>query len=384
MKIVDVKTTPPLGPRNWVLMKVITDAGVVGLGELRGGTSVDRTRKLLIGQDPFCINRLHHDHLLTMRGAGAGIEIALWDLKGRALGVPVHDLLGGKIRDSVRIYCDCHAGVFWSAEDQARRWEETRRSGRLDPVYEPGAYVEQARRMVDEGFTAIKFDLDVPNPWKLDVYDRSISRREHEHILSAVGSVREAIGPYIDLAVDLHGAFNLPDALRICRDVEHLDLLWLEDPIRWERGNVDALAKICMQTETPICTGEIFYGANMYRELMEKGACDLLEPDIPNSGGAIEIRRIAELAEMYHMSVAPHYMASPVVGMAAVHICSTIPNFLALEHHSRDIPLWSRMLSLKDPIQQGYIAVPDGPGLGVELDEEEIRRYLPDGSPLWS
>ena len=147
---------------------------------------------------------------------------------------------------------------------------------------------------------------------------------------------------------------------------------------------MDALAKICMQTETPICTGEIFYGANMYRELMEKGACDLLEPDIPNSGGAIEIRRIAELAEMYHMSVAPHYMASPVVGMAAVHICSTIPNFLALEHHSRDIPLWSRMLSLKDPIQQGYIAVPDGPGLGVELDEEEIRRYLPDGSPLWS
>ncbi len=131
-------------------------------------------------------------------------------------------------------------------------------------------------------------------------------------------------------------------------------------------------------------TGELFYGAGMFRELMEKQACDLLEPDIPRSGGAIETRRIAELAQMYHMSIAPHYMASTISGIAAVHICSTIPNFLALEYHSHNTPLWGRMLDLKDPIQNGYMTVPDGPGLGIELDEEEIAAYLPAGAPLWS
>jgi len=340
----------------------------------------------LVGQDPLNINKLHCDLLWRMRGLGAGVEIALWDIKGKKLGVPVHQLMGGKIRDRIRIYCDCHAGAFWTAEDYARRWREVREEGAgvLDPVYEPEAYVTQAKRMVDEGFTAIKFDVDVANPWKMDVYDRSIGRREHEHIITILGKVREAIGPYVDLAVDLHGSFNLADALRICKDVEHLDLLWLEDPIRWEWGNVDALAKICMQTETPICTGEIFYGAKMFRELLNKHACDMLEPDIPRSGGPIEIRRIAELADMEYMSIAPHNMSSAITAIAAAHICATIPNFLALEYHSHNISLWSTMLDIGDPIQQGYITVPDGPGLGVELNEAEIASELPAGTLLWS
>lgn len=386
MKITDVKVTPPLGQQNrdWVLVKVFTDEGIIGLGEGAAGLSADSLRSMLVGRDPLNINALHHDHLWAMGGRGAGIEIALWDIKGKQLGVPLHELLGGKLRDRIRIYCDCHAGAHWTAQEYARRWEEVRVSGELDAVYEPGAYVDMARAVVAEGYTAIKFDLDVANPWKLDRYDRSVSRREHEHIVTVMEQLREAVGPYVDLAVDLHGAFNLADALRICKDVEHLDLLWLEDPIRWEWGNVDALAKICTQTETPICTGELFYGAKLFRELLEKQACDLLEPDIPRSGGPIEIRRIAELAEMHHMSVAPHYMASPITGMAAVHLCATVPNFLALEHHSRNIPLWGQMLDWKEPIQEGYIAVPDGPGLGVELDEEAIAAHLPAGTPLWS
>ncbi|MCZ6636196.1 MAG: mandelate racemase/muconate lactonizing enzyme family protein [bacterium] len=385
MKIVDVKRTPSLGPetRNWSVLKIITDGGIEGLGEASPGASIESLKQMLVGKNPLNINQIHHDHLWRMQGNGAGVEIALWDIKGKKLGVPLHDLLGGKLRDKIRIYCDCHSGAYWTPEDYARRWEEVRKTGELDPVYEPDAYVKRAKEVVAEGFTAIKFDVDVANPWKLDVYDRSISRKEHEHIITILQNVRDAIGPYVDLSVDLHGSFNLADALRVCKDVEHLDLLWLEDPIRWEWGNVDALAKICMQTETPICTGEIFHGAKMFRELMEKQACDLLEPDIPRSGGPIEIRRIAELAEMYHMSIAPHYMRSPVTGFAAVHICATIPNFLALEHHSQNIPLWANMTSIKNPIQQGYIAVPDGPGLGIELDEEAIAPYLPEGSPMW-
>ena len=386
MKIVDILKTPSFGAacRNWSLIKIVTDEGIEGLGEWRGGQSVDQLKQILIGKDPTNVNQLHYDHLWRMQGMGAGVEIALWDIKGKKLGVPMCDLLGGKLRDKVRMYCDCHAGDYWTIEDFNRRWEEVRVSGELDPIYETSAYVARAKERVEAGFTAVKFDLDVPNPWKKDVYDRSVSRQQHEHIVTTIEAVRDAIGPYIDLSIDLHGSFNMVDGLRVCKDVEHLDLLWLEDPIRWEWGNVDALAKICKQTETPICTGEIFYGAKLSRELMEKGACDLLEPDIPRSGGAIETRRIAEMAEMYHMSIAPHYMASAVSGMAAVHICSTIPNFLALEHHSVNIPLWSSMLNFKDPIVDGYIAVPDGPGLGVALDEEEILKHLPDGSVLWS
>jgi L-alanine-DL-glutamate epimerase-like enolase superfamily enzyme len=389
MRITDVQITPPLGiaNRNWVLLRILTDEGLVGLGEWKPGVERGRfegLKKRLIGQDPANINKLHHDLLWPMQSLGAGVEIALWDLKGKALGEPLCSLLGGKLRDKVRMYCDCHSGAFWTFEDYNRRWDEVRATGALDPAYEPDAYVRQALEVVAEGFTAIKFDVDVANPWKMDVYDRSISRREHEHIITILERVRAAIGPYVDLSVDLHGSFNLADALRICKDVEHLDLLWLEDPVRWEWGNVPAIKKICMQTETPICTGEIFYGAKPHRELIESEACDMLEPDIPNSGGPIEIRRIAELAEMHFMSIAPHNMASPITAIAAAHICSTIPNFLALEYHSHNIPLWSTLLDIKHPIQQGYIAVPDGAGLGISLDEAELAAHLPKGAPMWS
>ncbi len=388
MKITDLQITRPLGRanRNWVLLQIHTDEGITGLGEWSPG-ALERFpgfRDQLIGRDPVNINNLHRDMLWQMGGLGAGAEIALWDIKGKKLGVPMHDLLGGKLRDKIRMYCDCHSGEFWTAEDYAQGWRDVRQSGDLEPQYTPQAYAAMAQRMVGEGFDAIKFDADVPNPWKSDVYDRSISRREHAHIIDVIEAARTAIGPDVDLAIDLHGSFNAPDALRICKDVEHLDLLWLEDPIRWEWGNVDALAKICMQTETPICTGEILHGAKLHRDLIMRQACDLLEPDIPHSGGAIEIRRIAELAEMYHMSIAPHNMSSPVTAVAAAHICATIPNFLALEYHSRNIPLWSAMLNQKPLIENGYITVPDGPGLGVELDEEAMAPYLPDGELRWT
>jgi len=387
MKITDAKITPPLGRenRNWVLLKIFTDEGIVGIGEWSPG-SMERFkgfRNAIIGKDPMNINKLHYDMLWDMQGLGAGVEIALWDIKGKKLGVPMHELLGGKLRDKVRIYCDCHGGDFWTSEGYQQRWHEVRETGKLDPIYDPRVYVQMASRVVSEGFNAIKFDVDVPNPWKIDKYDRSISRQEHNHIITLVEKVRETIGPNVDLAIDLHGSFNAPDALRICKDLEHLDLLWLEDPVRWEWGNVDALAKICMQTEIPICTGELLYGAKLHRELIVKQACDLLEPDIPRSGGVIEIRRIAEMAEMYYMSIAPHNMTSTITAIAAAHICSTIPNFLALEYHSHNIPLWSNMLNFKDPIQNGYITVPDGPGLGIELDEEAIGKYIPNNSPFW-
>jgi gluconate/galactonate dehydratase len=158
-----------------VLLKIFTDEGIVGLGEWAPGVSESKFQQLkshLIGKNPLNINRMHHTgqpkhptpSLWAMKGLGAGVEIALWDILGKKLDVPLWQLLGGKLRDKVRIYCDCHAGAFWMAEEYGRRWHEVRKSGQLDAIYEPKAYVAMAKQMVVEGFTAIKFDVDVANP----------------------------------------------------------------------------------------------------------------------------------------------------------------------------------------------------------------------------
>ena len=393
MKVTNVKITPKLGSQNrdWVLLKIETDEGITGLGEWSPGASpaaFNGLRRMLVGQDPMNINALHHPNqphrgLWNMGGLGAGVEIALWDIVGKKLGVPLFQLLGGKLRDKVRMYCDCHSGVFWTGGEFAERWESVYAGHPADPGYSPEALVKMALTMEAEGFTCIKFDGDLATPHKRDRYDRSTSRPERTYVVELMRTVRAALQPGTDLALDLHGSYNLIDALSIAKDLEPLGLLWLEDPVRWEWGNVDALAKITMQTSTPICTGEILYGAKNHRELIVKQACDLLEPDFPRSGGPIELRRIAEMAEMYYMSVAPHNMSSPITAIAAAHVCATIPNFLALEYHSRNIPLWSTMLDFKDPIQNGYITLPDGPGLGIELDETEIAKHLPEGQEMW-
>ena len=197
MKITDIKVTPSLGAehRHWSLLKIFTDEGIVGLGEWTAGGPIEQLKQMLIGRDPTNINRLHYDHLWQMQGRGAGVEIALWDIRGKQLNAPMHELLGGKLRDRIRVYCDCHSGAHWTREDYERRWQETRASGQLDPVYETSAYVSMAKEVVAEGYTAIKFDLDVPNPWKLDAYDRSISRRQHHHIVTTIESLRQSNRP---------------------------------------------------------------------------------------------------------------------------------------------------------------------------------------------
>jgi L-alanine-DL-glutamate epimerase-like enolase superfamily enzyme len=354
-----------LRPFPWVLVKVATDEGLVGIGEAYHGAGVhqiavdERLQRPLIGRDPRHVDRLYRDMMRSMSASGyyqgavmsaiSGIEMALWDLTGQALGVPIWQLLGGKFRDRIRLYNDAHAGE-----------EET-----------PEAYAAKAREVEALGFTALKFDVD-PLPSRRDRYNRAISNDDIAHHVEIVTAIRKTLDRNTDLAIDAHWAYAPVDILKIAYAFEDLGLFWLEDPIPSE--NVAAMAKLTASTRTPICTGENFYTRFGFRELIQAQAADIVSPDLAKAGGLLEGRRIADLADLYYINVAPHNIGSPIETVATCHVCAAVPNFLALEFHHLDNPLWDDLL-LGDPlIQDGHIPVPDRPGLGVTLNEEAVRR----------
>jgi len=353
----------------WVLVKVETDEGITGIGEAYHGAGVHqiavdpRLTKSLIGKDPRNVDRLFRDMMSSMSASGyyqgavmsaiSGIESALWDVTGQALGVPIWQLLGGKFRDRIRIYNDCHAGD-----------DET-----------PESYVKTAREVEARGFTAIKFDID-PLPSRRDPYNRAISLNDVAHYVDVVTAVREALEPNTDLAIDAHWFYSPVDILKVAHAFEDLDLLWLEDPIPPE--NVEAMARVTASTRTPICTGENFYTRYGFRELVEKQAADIISPDLAKAGGLLEGRRISDLADMYYIPVAPHNIGSPVETVATCHVMAAVPNFLALEFHHLDLQIWDDLVDGPPLIKDGYIDVPDGPGLGMTLNEDTVRRDAHD------
>lgn len=357
-----------LEPFPWVLVRVFTDTGLVGLGEAYHGAGVhqiavdERLTRALIGQDPRNVDRLFHDMQRVMSASGyfqgavmsaiSGIEMALWDLTGQALGAPIWQLLGGKFRDRVRLYNDCHAGD-----------SET-----------PEAYAATARAVEARGFSALKFDID-PLPSRRDAYNRGIRNSDIVHYIEVVTAVREALDPDTDLAIDAHWRYAPVDVLKIARAFESLDLLWLEDPIPPE--NNEAMRHLTAQTRTPICTGENLYTRYGFRELVETQGADILSPDMAKAGGLLEGRRIADLADLYYIPIAPHNICGPVGTCAVAHVCAAIPNFLALEFHHLDNDVWTGLVAGGDQlILDGHLTVSDQPGLGVTLVEDAVRASL--------
>jgi L-alanine-DL-glutamate epimerase-like enolase superfamily enzyme len=208
---------------------------------------------------------------------------------------------------------------------------------------------------------------------RLDWEDRSLAKREIEYMAAICAAVREGLGD-TDFAVDCHARWNTADAIRLAQALEPFDLLWFEDPVPPQ--NVDAMAKVTRAVKQPVCTGEALVGRHGFRELLVTQAADLIQPDIPRAGGLLQCKRIAELAELYYISVAPHHMTSPVATVAAAHVCATIPNFLALEHHCLGIPFWNDVVRAPGQvIQRGFVTVPDAPGLGLQVDEAVVREH---------
>jgi L-alanine-DL-glutamate epimerase-like enolase superfamily enzyme len=382
LRITNVSTAVIAGNFDWVLVKVETDEGITGLGEAYWGVGVaelvHKAKPLLLGENPFNIGKLYEVMIRCLSGEGSqggatvtaisGIEIALWDLVGRALKTPISTLFGGRFRDKIRIYADCHAGK-----------EET-----------PESWAERAREVVDAGFTAIKFDLDAKNSFTLDISDdphprrhwfepfnRTIGNAELEWMVSATAAVKAAIPNDVMLAVDAHWKFSVNDAIRLAQALEPFDLLWLEDPVPPE--NIEAQRHVTHSTRTPICTGENLYRKHGYRELIEKQAARIIAPDIPKMGGLLEAKKVADHADTYYIPIAPHNVASPIGTVAAAHVCAAMNNFLVMEFHAHDVPWWDDLVEGEPAIRDGFIWMNEKPGHGLTLNEEVARAHLKPG-----
>ena len=396
MKITRVSTALVQGNFEWTLVRVETDRGIVGLGEAHWGAgvrdSVHFLRKYLIGEDARDVDRLWRKMYRVTSGspwAGAvlcaanGIEMALLDAVGKLYQVPMYQLLGGRYRDRVRIYADCHAGREGGAGAEGADTADEA-SGNWHTAYDPHAdyraagYANRARSVLAAGYTALKFDLDVPTPLQADPHNRTISGPHLEYMVELAKTVREVVGPDVDLAFDCHAAYNVGDATRLAKALEPYRLWWLEDPLPPE--NVEALARVRSATSTPICTGENLYLRDPFARLLAAGGADIIEPDLPRSAGMLEFKRICDLADSYYVPVAPHNVGSPVATIACVHMGAAVPNFLAVEFHAIDVDWWSSIVTGDAAhIENGYLPVPEGAGLGIELDEDVVKAHLVPG-----
>jgi gluconate/galactonate dehydratase len=417
MRITGVHTAVVEANYDWTFVRV--DAGgLSGLGECfcaPGLTGIVRDlTPLLIGEDARDVDRLWAKLRWGSSGAGSaagivynaisGIEAALWDLVGQSYGVPIHRLLGGRFRDSVRMYADCHAGEALHSMDatmvsRPARWGDdvaphpaggvvnpehgrAYAKGLPDEVFTPELYAARARQVVaDLGFSALKFDLDVPTPYTADTASGTLSRAEIKYMVALAAAVVDAVGDEVDVAFDCHWRYQVSDACRLAHELEDLGLLWLEDPVPPE--NVAALARVTKSTSTPICTGENGYLRHGFREAFESGAIDIAAPDPQKTGGLLETRRIADYADTHYISMAPHCIASPIGTVANVHVAAAIPNFLALEWHGMSVPFWTELAEGFSGIVDGRISVPDKPGLGVTLNLELARTYAKAGEPFF-
>lgn len=345
--------------RNLVFVRVHTDEGITGVGEAYSAGPDDATalavhhfEEWLIGQDP---GRIEHLWALMYQGirfpggsivnsAISGIEHALWDIKGKALGVPVYQLLGGPTRDRVRVYQSPHGGT-------------------------PNELAENAVSLVERyGYTAVKIGPHAPNsdarPWNAVVREAA-ARME---------AVRSALGDDVDVAVDPHAKIFEPNrAIAMAEAIKPYRPLFFEEPLRPE--NVDALAKVAAHVDVPIATGEMLYTKFEFRELLVKQAADVLQPDICCAGGLLECKKIAAMAESFYVTLAPHNPMGPVATAVNLHLAASIPNFLILEYIPDDQSPRRDLVDEPVRLVDGYLQLPTRPGLGIELNEDAFSRY---------
>ena len=363
-----------------LFVKIYTNQNIHGCGEGVDATPgtyhlVKMMGERIKGKSPLNVHRLFEDLRRSgfFEGAQAGmyvavlsaVESALWDLAGKALGVPVYQLLGGKFRDKIRVYCD--TGTYRDKDKSTK------------------AFADSAREAVKMGFNAVKYDIDErDDPNKYDAYNWTASNGELERMHNQIAAVRQAVGPKIDICVDMHGRYDTTTGKRVAKMMEPLNLLFLEEPFPAE--NAEAYKIVRDSTSTPICAGENHYLAHGFRKLLELGAVDIIMPDLQKAGGLGEAQRIANLANLYYVPFAPHMVASYLGAMASCHVCASVPNFLILEWqiYFHEDPMFKEVVTFDGPmVKDGFIVLSEKPGIGVEINEEGMRKYAPPGVPFF-
>ena len=361
MKITAVQTISIDKMRHGVLgylVLVKTDAGIDGLGEVAAdchpGTVAHAIRQMnLEGLDPLAVEglwqKLYHGNF--WRGgpihtsAISGVEQALWDIKGKALGAPVYQLLGGKLTDRIKLYTHTLFG------DQS-----------------PEAFAASAQEAVELGYKAVKFD-----PLGLAV--QTMDRQQMRLAVERVRATREVVGPDVDILIEGHGRLSPNMAIRMARLFEEFDPFFFEEPVPPE--NVDEMAKVAAAINIPVAAGERLYTRWAFRELLEKQAVDYIQPDLCHCGGFLEGYKIATMAEAYHIRVLPHNPNGPISTLVGIHLGACTANFEMLEYPRRPADEKSVMKEMPQ-VEDGYIAVPNGPGWGVELNEEAMVEFAPE------
>ena len=362
IKITDIKTFLVWnGSRNWVYVKVETDQGISGIGEAYSVGPDEATVKViedyklwLVGQDPRNIQYLWDLMYNTTRFPGgsitgsaiSGIEHALWDIAGKAAGLPVWALLGGRVRNKVRTY----QSIGGSTAEEA---------------------AANAVRLVDKyGYTAVK--MSPHNPGDNAMPYNQVTRIAGQR----VRAVREAVGPDVDIGVDIHARyFEVQRAIRVAKEIEPYYPFWLEEPIRPE--NFDAMKKLADHVNIPLASGECNYTRYAFRDLINIQALDIIQPDICVCGGIMEMKKIAAMAEAQYMVVAPHNPMSPLAAAVNVHFAASTPNFLILEYRAPDAGAYKDVLKEPLMVKNGYLEIPNKPGWGVELNEEAFPSMPP-------
>jgi len=365
MKITDIShyiIHPGVG-KNLCFVKIDTDEGVEGWGECytqadrdkQVVSHIDQLKRYLIGRNPMHIKhflQMSFDDFAGRRGAMdfycaiSGLEQAMWDISGKVCQVPVYMLLGGPCRDKIRVYANGWGGGNWDSNEIA----------------------EKAKKIADMGFTAMKFD-PIPGPWRTFV-DKKVERQAVEN----VKAVRSAVGPDIDILVEMHRRLAPMHAVKIAKEIEEFNPFWFEEPVLAE--NVDALASVKKAINIPVVTGEELYTKFEFREIFEKQAADIINPDVCNVGGILELKEIAAMAEPYYVVVSPHNYNSTTLGLSAtIQVSAAIPNFLITEYFVNFEELGKDISTHPFEVDAGYIKLPTEPGLGMDLKEKNLEKY---------
>jgi L-alanine-DL-glutamate epimerase-like enolase superfamily enzyme len=381
LKITDMRVlTVARAPMACPLIRIDTNQGIYGLGEVRDGASKNYALMLksrLLNENPCNIDKLFRKikqfggH--ARQGGGVcAVEMALWDLAGKAYNVPVYQMLGGKFRDRIRCYAD------------------------TTESHDPKEYGQRLKARRDQGFTWLKMDLGIdllngmpgtvtrPSGQTISEADRTqhmftgveLTQKGVEKMGEYVAQVREQVGMEVPLAADHFGHIGVNSCIRLGKELEKYNLAWLEDVIPWQY--TDLLKKITDAVDIPLLTGEDIYLKEPFIELCRNHAVDIIQPDLATSGGILETKKIGDAAQEYGVAMAMHFAGTPVSCMANVHCAAATENFLVLENHSVDVPWWDDLVEgIEKPIvSKGFIAVPDKPGLGVTLNEDVVKQHL--------